>query len=82
MSNIFSLKMSPLLTYIDVSGQWNTKHVGQSLRALYVAPGLGKVPGPHFLVDVHLEAVAVAAYEDAVDPDKCHVAVITLDSFS
>ena len=69
------------LTYIDVTGQWNTKHVGQSLRALDVAPGLGKVPGSHFLVDVHLEAVTVAAYEDAVDPDKCHVAVISLDSF-
>ena len=66
------------LTYIDVSSEWNTKHVRQSLGALDVAPGLGKVPGSHFLVDVHLEGVAVAAEGEAVHPDEGHVAAVTL----
>ena len=50
--------------------------IGDRHGELCEPPRPGKVPGADLLVDVHLEAVAVAAVEDAVDPDKDDVAIV------
>ena len=50
------------------------------LGALDVAPGTGKVSSPDLLVHIHLERVVVATKEDAIDPDKYHIALVPLHS--
>ena len=65
---------------VDESCQRYSKHVGQSLATLDVSPGSGEVPRSHLLEDKHLESVVVSSTEDAVNPNKRHVSIVTLQS--
>ena len=60
----------------EVADHWDPDGVGNCHGELCESPRPRKVPGADLLVDVHLEAVAVAAVKDAVDPDKDDVAVV------
>ena len=68
----------PIGPQVDVADQWDPEEVGEGLGALDVAPGPGKVPRPHFLIDEHLESVIVSSNKETVNPNKRHVSVITL----
>jgi len=57
----------------------NPNQIWNSHCELRECPSSGKVSRPHFLVDVHLQRVVVAAAEDSVNPDEQHVTVVALD---
>ena len=62
----------------EVPHHRDTDGIGDRHGELCEPPRPGKVPGADLLVDVHLEAVAVAAVEDAVDPHEDDVPIVAV----
>ena len=62
----------------EVTDHGDADGVGDRHGELGEPPRPGKVPCADLLVDVHLEAVTVAAVEDAVDPHEDHVPAVAV----